>query len=145
MPSTSRALGLLKTMRFRKALRSPTAVHYAQPAKKKGNSLTVMKHRQSTSLRRKKKKVADGTTETGVHHSLRGQVQHALNLKGVGVAQDNAFHYAQPAKKKGNSLTVMKHRQSTSLRRKKKKVADLVDCLCFMTVKLFPFFLAGWA
>ncbi|KAJ5312734.1 hypothetical protein PENANT_c007G03915 [Penicillium antarcticum] len=34
-----------------------TALRYAQPAKKKGNSLTVMKHRQSTSLRRKKKKV----------------------------------------------------------------------------------------
>ncbi|KAJ6184766.1 hypothetical protein N7519_006067 [Penicillium mononematosum] len=67
-----------------------TAVHYAQPAKKKGNSLTVMKHRQSTSLRRKKKKVADRggrPPAVGERKALRKRIvlsnPNALEVEGM--------------------------------------------------------------
>lgn len=65
-------------------------MHYAQPAKKKGNSLTVVKHRQSTSLRRKKKKVADRggrPPAVGERKALRKRIvlsnPNALEIEGM--------------------------------------------------------------
>ncbi|KAJ5457785.1 hypothetical protein N7475_009173 [Penicillium sp. IBT 31633x] len=66
-----------------------TAVHYAQPAKKKGNSLTVQKHRQSTSLRRKKKKVTERSRPpaVGERKALRKRIvlsnPNALEIEGM--------------------------------------------------------------
>ncbi|KAJ5121383.1 uncharacterized protein N7515_009344 [Penicillium bovifimosum] len=66
-----------------------TAVQYAQPAKKKGGSLTVMKHRQSTSLRRKKKKVTERSRPpaVGERKALRKRIvlsnPNALEVEGM--------------------------------------------------------------
>ncbi|KAJ5757668.1 uncharacterized protein N7511_006362 [Penicillium nucicola] len=66
-----------------------TALRYAQPAKKKGNSLTVMKHRQSTSLRRKKKKVTATARPpaVGERKALRKRIvlsnPNALEIEGM--------------------------------------------------------------
>ncbi|KAJ6083620.1 hypothetical protein N7467_007755 [Penicillium canescens] len=66
-----------------------TALRYAQPAKKKGNSLTVMKHRQSTSLRKKKKKITATARPpaVGERKALRKRIvlsnPNALEIEGM--------------------------------------------------------------
>ncbi|KAJ5577932.1 uncharacterized protein N7459_006896 [Penicillium hispanicum] len=66
-----------------------SAVQYAQPAKKKGNSLTAMKYRQGQTLRRKKKKTVERARPpaVGERKAMRKRIvlsnPNALEIEGM--------------------------------------------------------------
>jgi hypothetical protein len=68
-----------------------TAENSSRPAEYRPALLRLERLHCSQLVNHRRRESQNSTTETGINHSLRGQIQHALNLESIGVTQDDAF------------------------------------------------------